>query len=77
MVIRERLHTSMGGWNIISKIVEKQMKPLVSSGYRFISGFVVTQVSLYPLIALQYHEVKVKIQFESLIKLGVLADDYF
>jgi len=67
--------TNMGGWLIDSNVNGTAAEASGKFWIPLYFWFCRNPGLALPLIALQYHEVKVKIQFESLINLTVLADD--
>ena len=69
------LFTSMGGWTMDSKNTGSADEASGKFWIPLYFWFCRNPGLALPLIALQYHEVKVKIVFESLIKLTVLAND--
>jgi len=68
-------NTSIGGWTIVSKGTGSADEASGKFWIPLYFWFCRNPGLALPLIALQYHEVKVKIVFESLINLTVLSDD--
>ena len=68
-------NTNMGGWLIDSNTHGTQAEASGKFWIPLYFWFCRNPGLALPLIALQYHEVKVKIVFESLIKLTLSADD--